>query len=779
LTAIGQIWDVRGWFEEAGSKGVGGVNGRRACAATLAVLGSLIAAPVAGAANPPLIVDDDGKDCPAAPYKTIQNAIFAAAAEPGTPTISVCPGEYVEGGGGVGTNALIIIDSVNIKGAGADLVTIKPNKVRASTSTIADSAPNLRNATGAIVMINGADTQNGPNSAKQSLLTVNFSGVTIDGDGVYAEAGVLFRDAQGSISRSRITNVVTTETSYDTPRAGEYKGSPDGIAVASVSAPALANDVVPLASTPRVIRIDHTRIDKYNAAGVLLDGATGDTLPLTASGVTSQGILGQNQIVGRTLCINFEVNGNCSNPQIATNGPRYGQDGVRVTAGSTVNIIDTLLSQNLVQGTDAPVRGQATNNDALNQAAGLRLIGAGASQIQRSNIVDNSYGIFNAQLDGTTANNAVPIKAMNNWWGLRGNATTNPGPAIAPTTNPPTPENPVNSQAAVDFLPFRAGPQSDPQSGEFPVVNAPGRVNDTAPTVGISTDKATYHLGEEVDISAAVGDDFGVKNVVFYDGPWAVGSADRKPYTVSYTLPTDIGCAQRTLTAVAEDSAGQTASSSVKINIDAGDCTTPTPTPTATPTAQPTVAPPTGLSVEFVDPPLRLPTSGADFEVEPHAPNGFKQIDVFLGTTRICTLTNTPYVCRIRPTGGDVGIQEVRAVISDNGGSTAADTTRVEVPRFEPRGLDVKVKSDGRKRTITAELKLPNRVSEAQGCSNGSITLITKRNGKLFDNSEVRLKGSCTVKKKLTTRGTLTVDARFGGNRVLEPVSGKTRRVKK
>ena len=74
-------------------------------------------------------------------------------------------------------------------------------------------------------MINGADTQNGPNSAKQSLLTVNFSGVTIDGGGVYAEAGVVFRDAQGTISRSRITNIVTTETSYDTPRAGEYKGS--------------------------------------------------------------------------------------------------------------------------------------------------------------------------------------------------------------------------------------------------------------------------------------------------------------------------------------------------------------------------------------------------------------------------------------------------------------------------------------------------------------------------------------------------------------------------
>ena len=33
---------------------------------------------MAGAAPPPLVVDDDGQDCPAAPYRTIQNAIFAA-----------------------------------------------------------------------------------------------------------------------------------------------------------------------------------------------------------------------------------------------------------------------------------------------------------------------------------------------------------------------------------------------------------------------------------------------------------------------------------------------------------------------------------------------------------------------------------------------------------------------------------------------------------------------------------------------------------------------------
>ena len=424
---------------------------------------------------------------------------------------------------------------------------------------------------------------------------------------------------------------------------------------------------------------------------------------------------------------------------------------------------------------------RSRGNEFLNQASGLRLIGAGASQIQRSNIVDNSYGVFNAQLDGAAANNAVPIQAENNWWGLRANATTNPGPAIAPTTNPPVPENPVNSQAAVDFA-VRAGPQSDPNSGEFPVFNVPGPVNDTAPTVGVSTDKATYHLGENVTLSAAVGDDFGVKNVVFYDGPWAVGSADRKPYSV------DLQTADRHRLRAAHayrGGRGLRRPDSVLVGADLDRrrrCATPTPTPT--PTADPRHAAADGPAADgpvgrvrrpaAAAPDRRAPTSWSI----PHAPAGLKQVDVFLGTTRICTLTTTPYNCRVRPTGGDVGIQELRAVISDLAGSTAADTVRVEVPRFEPRGLDVKIKSDGRKRTITAELKLPNRVSADEGCSNGTITLVTKRNGSSIDNSAAPAQGLLHRQEdSSTTRGTLTVDARFNGNRVLEPISSKTRRV--
>jgi len=787
------------------------VTGRRVCAALISALGAFaVAAPVAGAAT--LTVDDDFRDCPAAGFSTIQNAIFAAG--PGD-TIAVCPGEYVEGGGGVGSNGLIIIRDVNIMGAGADLVTIKPRRIRANGGQIAESTnASIRNAIGAIVMINGDDEQYATNASKAALLNVNISGVTIDGDGVYADAGVVFRDAQGTITRSRITNVVTTETSYDVPRPGEYKGSTDGYAVASVTAPG-----APLPAMPRVVKVDHSRIDKYNAAGILLDGATGDTLPLTASGVTTKGIIGQNQIVGRTVCINYEPTGNCSNPQPATNGPLYGQDGVRITAGSSATITDTLISQNLVQGTNAPTRGAATNNANLWMGAGVRLIGAAATLMNRSNIVDNAYGVYNAQLDGTTANTAVPVNATNNWWGLRtGNVSTgNPGPAISPTSNPPAPENPVNGTSipdgtsntsdAVDFFPFRNGFQSDPQTGEFPVLDVPGPVNDIAPSVTIATDAGSYHHGDKVTITAAPSDDFGIHDITFYDGAWQIGRVTTKPYKLSYTIPWDVTCVTRTLTAVATDSSGQSGSSSTTIDIDANDCSgtpQPTPTPTATATASPVAtatatvtvggevtATPTpepqqqqqvrvasdGPSVSFGSVPGNIASAGVLVNVTPIAKAGIRQLDVYLGTRKICTLTKTPYTCKVKPRGSDVGRQSLRVVVTDLNGATAESSRNVVVLQFKPKGLSLAASTRGGRTTISGKLKLPSQVTMAEGCKSGSVTLVVKRGNRVIDNSQVRLGRYCSFTKRISSgsKAKLSVSARFAGNSVLAAVNANRR----
>ena len=72
----------------------------------------------------------------------------------------------------------------------------------------------------------------------------------------------------------------------------------------------------------------------------------------------------------------------------------------------------------------------------------------------------------------------------------------NNGPAVSPTRNPGYPENPVNGVASadgsttVDFLPFRNGPQSDPNTGQFPVVPAPIPVADAAPVVTVTAGSA-------------------------------------------------------------------------------------------------------------------------------------------------------------------------------------------------------------------------------------------------------------------------------------------------
>ena len=60
------------------------------------------------------------------------------------------------------------------------------------------------------------------------------------------------------------------------------------------------------------------------------------------------------------------------------------------------------------------------------------------------------------------------------------------------------------------------------------------------------------------------------------------------------------------------------------------------------------------------------------------------------------------------------------------------------------------------------------------------MTLITKRNGKIVDDSQVRLNGSCKVTKRVTAaraaRKAFSVTGRFSGNRVLEPITAKTKR---
>ncbi len=730
--------------------------------AALAALSVTCAVPGAAQAAT-LGVDDDRAQCADARYRSVQAAVDAAA--PGD-TVAICPGRYAEGIGAAGTSALTIRKSLTVRGAGADLVTITPTRRDANPGAIIEAAPDLRNGVGDVVAVVGTPAR---------PIQVDLSGVTVAGGGVHVEAGVVFLDAQGSLNRSRVTDVVTTDLPVGELVPGGFRNGDAGVGVAH-----LTSDPAAPGANERPLRLEHTRVDRYNTVGLLVEGRP------------NRAELVGDSVVGKDLCTQAAQTGDCSDPQPIRAGRLFGQDGVRVTSGARVTVTDTLLSQNLVHGAGSPVRAtaaapaSATGNEHLARAAGVRLVGAAASSVTRSNVVDNAYGAHNTT-DGSAPNVLVPLEAEDNWWGLRYgtgafNPLTNPGPAISPATNPPIPENPVNgtevtddagrTSDAVDVSPYRSGFQGDPVRGEWPVAEAPLPVDDAGPAVTLAAaGGGEVERGATVELTATATDDFGIRSVTFFDGAEAVGTAAGRTPRLTYRVPLDAACGPRTLTAVAEDSGGQTAAAApVTVTVGGRACAPPDPP------RPPVVTVPGPPSLPGQLP--RLSSRGGTVAVAPVAPAGVDRVEVFLGARRVCTVTSAPYACFVQPTGADVGEQVLRVGVTDRLGRTAEATQAVTIDRFRPRRLRLELdtvrRPDGRRRvTVTGELVLPAAVTPAQGCRAGTVALTLRRGGAGIADREVRLRRDCTIRRVFVLprrgRATFTLTARFGGNDVLAP----------
>jgi hypothetical protein len=311
---------------------------------------------------------------------------------------------------------------------------------------------------------------------KTDPVTVDISGVTVDANGVDATAGIVYIDGQGSITRSHVTGLAIDESKNGYQVPGGFRSNNYGVGVAMVTRVTPPKNK-PAARPARTLTIVSTRIDHYNSVGVLVDSSTGYYLPtqaspLVASGIENRAAIVNSQVTGRNSCqaYNDFTAGGQNDPDLgklivgdcqpsgsgATGvrpplplyvGPTFGQDGVRVTAGASVQISGSTISSNFVHGTGAPIGSvfsptpnndpftignHAENNQNLRLGSAVRLVGAAASSVTRSNFTDNAFGVLNTTLDGLANNTATPVAATNDWWGLRTGTVTvpTPGPAV-------------------------------------------------------------------------------------------------------------------------------------------------------------------------------------------------------------------------------------------------------------------------------------------------------------------------------------------------------------
>jgi hypothetical protein len=259
--------------------------------------------------------------------------------------------------------------------------------------------------------------------------------------------------------------------------------------------------------------------------------------------------------------------------------------------------------------------------------------------------------------------------------------------------------------------------------------------------------------------------------VTFFNGLQQLATVTVPPYTADFEIPLNAPCASRSFSAVAEDSSGQSASDEISVDVvGPHECEEPP-------------APPT---VEFDNPPTHIPQEGVTVTALPTAEAGVDEVQFFLGTRLVCTDDTGPaYTCNVLANGDEVGHQALRAVVVDTAAQTAEASTDVIVDKFDPDGLSIEMQKDRinkRKvhRTISGDLALPERVDPDDGCADGTVTLHVDRKGvTLFPSSQADLQPDCsyslefTIKEKKGKRYHYDVEATFGGNSVLEPISNE------
>ncbi len=152
------------------------------------------------------------------------------------------------------------------------------------------------------------------------------------------------------------------------------------------------------------------------------------------------------------------------------------------------------------------------------------------------------------------------------------------------------------------------------------------------------------------------------------------------------------------------------------------------------------------------------------------------KVEFFLGNELLCADTAAPYKCKVLPTGAEVGKQALRAVVTDSAKQTAS-AERGDDRKVRPAGMPIKAKAGKATkgkvaRTLSGSLKLPARVTAAEACTSGSVTVSVERGGKtVLPPTQVSLHRDCSWRLRFTASAgsaKFLATAKFGGNAVLE-----------
>jgi hypothetical protein len=494
-------------------------------------------------------VDDDKAQCPNAEFTKIQDAVeYASPWE----TIVVCPGLYEEESTPVNSspnpvqsgakNGLTISKPLKIKGAGADLVTIRPP---ASTASLAGTAPYLRDGGGNVITV----SRQSLGSSEDVENFVDISGVTIESPSTYAEAGVSFFNTGGRISDSVVGPLKRASG------AAELAAKPHGWGVIATNS--LLGEGT--GTVGRRVTVDHSLIEGYQSGGILFDDAKG------ADGVAAN-----------TTPAGIELFGYVHDTVVQGSGPSslIPQTGIQYHAGASGFVENSRIAGNVFP-------------TEQRRSVGILLTGAALSGTEMppwftsgSSITGNGYGLYNADVTNASVRLAAPANAVGNWWGPAGPPVEGPsllGPGIEGVSGKDSGPSP-----SVLFEPALAAAPATPA--------VPGTVPDSDPTGSIVNpgDGEEVEAGVATDPVVLADDDFGVKSVGLTADGAAVETLDEAPYEFSWTPSAAEAGKTVTLEATTTDSSGQTTTSSVDVDVAAAPVVTPPaeetkPTPTPAP----------------------------------------------------------------------------------------------------------------------------------------------------------------------------------------------------